>query len=591
MSSERRKASKPRVWIAVVAVAIVVVGVVAGLAILQASAADDLRSMSIVQAQRGPLTISVTEPGSISARDQVIISSEVEGRNSIISLVPEGTEVQAGDLLIELDASGLLDQRVDQEIRVQNAEAAFIRARENLAVTENQTTADIEQAELRFRFAKDDYRKYLDGDYPKQRTEIESRISLARQEVTRARDKLEWSERLFEEQYISQAEFESDRLALERSQLDLQLRQEDLRLLDEFTHARNLAQHESDVRQTEMALERVIRRASADIIQAEADLEARRAERDRQRDRLTKINEQIEKCRIYAPVGGMVIYATSMRGNWRGNAEPLTEGYEVREREELIMLPRASGMMVEVKVHESNLAKLKIGQPARVMVDAMPGQVFWGRVSRIAPLPDQQSIFMNPDLRVYNTEIVLEGDLTGIRPGRNCTAEIIIERYSDAVYVPVQSVLRVGNETRVYLVNGNRIEPRTVTIGLDNNQMVRITSGLEGGERVLLTPPLDEARRAEEMQAAGLGHDQIPEMAEPTPQEPAPQDEQQPTERMPRQMTPEQIEAWQQMTPEERQALQQRLRQERTQGDEQGRPPQDGQRQPRQRTSPSGGGQ
>ncbi|MEN6335361.1 MAG: hypothetical protein ABFE01_14015, partial [Phycisphaerales bacterium] len=67
------------------------------------------------KARRGPLTISVVESGTIKAREQVIIKNEVEGRTSIITLVPEGTRVRKGELLVELDASSLHDSKIDQE--------------------------------------------------------------------------------------------------------------------------------------------------------------------------------------------------------------------------------------------------------------------------------------------------------------------------------------------------------------------------------------------------------------------------------------------------------------------------------------------
>ena len=54
----------------------------------------------IFKAQRGPLTISVTEAGTIKAREQEILKSEVEGQTTIIYLVPEGKLVKAGELLV-----------------------------------------------------------------------------------------------------------------------------------------------------------------------------------------------------------------------------------------------------------------------------------------------------------------------------------------------------------------------------------------------------------------------------------------------------------------------------------------------------------
>jgi hypothetical protein len=123
-----------------------------------------------------------------------------------------------------------------------------------------------------------------------------------------------------------------------------------------------------------------------------------------------------------------------------------------------------------------------------------------GRVKSIAPLPDATSAFMNPDLKIYDTVIELEnGENTEqLRTGMNCTAEIIVEQYKDAVYVPVQSVLRVGGTPTIYTVNGSELEPREVELGLDNDRMIRIISGLEPGEVVSLAPPLKQASVEEE---------------------------------------------------------------------------------------------
>jgi HlyD family secretion protein len=208
---------------------------------------------------RGPLRINVLESGTIKAREQVVIKSEVEGRTSILYLVPEGTYVKKGQLLVELDASGLLDEKIDQQIRVQNAEAAFVGARENLEVIKNQAQADVDKAELAYDFAKEDLKKYGEGEYPNQLKEAESKLTLAKEEVTRAQEKAEWSRKLFKEKYISETELEADELTLKRKELDVELAKNNLDLLKNYTHKRNLAQLESDVKQAKMALDRTIR--------------------------------------------------------------------------------------------------------------------------------------------------------------------------------------------------------------------------------------------------------------------------------------------------------------------------------------------
>lgn len=484
--------SKTVRFFGVVVVLVVVAMAVALSGMRRRMSADRMSETAITYTvARGPLTISVTEPGTVRALDQIEIKSEVEGQTTILYLVDEGKIVAEGELLVELDASSLNDGLVDQQIRVHNAEAAFIRAREQLAVTRNQTEADISKAQLDLQFAREDLVKYQEGDYPKQLMEVESRITLAREELEQAVQTLNWSQALFGEQYISHTELERDRLAHQRAGLDFQLAEANLALLRDYTHQRRLDELRSNAQQTEMALERVRLRSTADIVQAEADLRAREAELNRQKDRLTRIEDQIKKTRIYAPRAGMVVYATTGQSRWQ-SGQPLEEGQQVRERQTLIFLPSPGLMMVEVQVHESALDKIERGLPTRVTLDALPGRVYAGRVVRIAPLPDASTRWMNPDLKVYATQINLDGQAVDLRTGMSCRAEIIVENHDSVIAVPIQSVIRVNGKPTVYVSNGRGFVSRTIEIGQDNNRMVHVLAGLQEGEKVSLVPPLAE---------------------------------------------------------------------------------------------------
>ena len=443
------------------------------------------------EVRREALTISVTESGAVQARDQKIIKSEVEGQTTIIYLVDEGVQVSEGELLVQLDASNLEDNKVEQQIRVQNAEAAYIRAREQLEVTRSQNTSDIARATLDFQFAKEDLVRYTQGEYPNQLKEAQTKVTLAGEDLIRTSDRLEWSTTLRNDKYISETEFRADDLAKKRAELEKQLADSALTLLIDYTNKRQVIELTAEIEQMEMALDRVKRKASADLVQAEADLKAKEAEYKQQQQKLVKFEDQITKTKIYAPVSGMVVYASSANGSWRGNAEPLDEGQNVRERQELIYLPTADSMMAEIKVHESSLDKIAKDMPVQVRVDALPGKVFPGIVAKIAPLPDAQSMWLNPDLKVFSTVIHLENTTGELRTGMSCQATIIVNRLQDVVSVPVQSIVRRAGRTVAYVVkDGGPAEERNVEIGLDNNSKVHIRSGLEPGEWILLAPPL-----------------------------------------------------------------------------------------------------
>ena len=462
------------------------------------SATDNMATFAV---KRGPLTISVIESGTIKALDMEVLKCELEGRTSILSLVPEGTHAKKGDLLVELDSSGLLDGKIDQEIRVQNTEASFIRARESLAVAKNRSKSNVDIAKLDFEFAKQDLEKYIEGEYPNEHKKAESNIQLAKERVARSEETLKWSKRLYGEKFISQTELQGDQLTANKDKVDLEIAENNLSLLEDYTKKRRIAQLESDVSQRLVDLEIAEREAISDVVQAEADLRAKESEYKRQQTKLTKIEEQLTKTKIYAPSDGLVIYATSAKGSWRGNREPLDEGSEVREREELIYLPITSASKAEVQIHESSLDKIHLGQPVTVTVDAIDGKAFSGRVVKIAPLPDPQRMWMNPDLKIYNTEVNLDSNDDSLRTGMSCMAEIVIEQYQDVLYIPVQAVVKVKGKTTVYVVSDKKVEPVKVETGLDNNRMIRIVSGLSEGEIVLLTPPLAASEVVEEDKA------------------------------------------------------------------------------------------
>lgn len=487
----KRKEDRRRLLFAGIAGAIVVAAGIAWALSRDLGTRDSGATEAWVAVRRGTLVISVTESGTIKNREQVVVKSEVEGRTSILSLVAEGIVVEKGTLLVELDASQLEEQKAAQQITVINAEAAFVRARENLAVTRSQGESDVAQAELDLRFAELDLEKYEQGEYPQQVQQAEAEIKIASEEVERAKEKVQWSRRLHEQRYLSRIELQADELALEKAELDLQLAKGRKALLEGYTHRRDLEALRSAIDQAKSALDRTRRKTVADLVQSEAELKAKEQEYQRQKSQLAKIEDQIGKCRILAPTGGMVVYATTGRRSWRSDEQPLQEGQEVRERQELIYLPTASSMMVEVKVHESSLEKVRVGLPVRVTVDAVPGRSWSGRVNRIAVLPDATSVWLNPDLKVYETDIVLEGNGADLRTGMSARAEIFVERHEEALSVPVQCVVRKGGQPTVYARGPQGPVERTVKIGLDNNRFVHVLEGLEAGEEVLLNPPLE----------------------------------------------------------------------------------------------------
>ncbi len=465
---------------------------------------DTVDLQAFFTVKRSDLNISVIETGSIKPRSQVVIKNELDSSATITYLVKEGVVVKEGDLLVEFDASGLEDDKINQEIQLQNAEASYVSAKENLAVSENQAQSDIDQAELNLEFAKLDLEKYQEKEYQNTLFEMQQNLDLAEEELARAEYDYEQSQKLYDEQYISQTELKADELSFKQKKKSVDIAKNNLSLLTDYTHKRKSRELESDVNQKSMALERTRRKAKADVTQSQANLKAKEAEFKRQQDRYTRITDQLSKTKLFAPAAGMVIYQTSMnRGRWGNQENPLEVGQTVRGREDIIYLPTADTTKADIKIHESSLKKIKIGQKVIVKVDALPDAVFTGSIARISPLPDNN--WMNPDINKYPCEVYIDENEYDLKNGMNCRCEILIESLNNVLFVPLQAVIQVGEDHYVEVKEGKNYVRRAVEIGLDDNKWVHIISGLTEGDKVTLTPQLKDTevrvKSSEEIEA------------------------------------------------------------------------------------------
>lgn len=450
----------------------------------------ELDNIPVFKVKKGPLTISVVESGTVRPRDQIILRNDTEEASTILSIVKEGKKVKEGELLVELDVTQQERRYQTNQLDLQNDKAEYISSRETLEIVKNQAEADIQQAELTLKFAKQDLRKYIEGDYPKQVKEAEAAITIAEEEYSQAKEALSWSKILFEEKYLSQTVLQQDELAAKKAKLNVELAKEDLELLKKFTHERQLEQLKSDVQQAQMALERARLSASASITDASARYLSRQERYEEEINDLQELKEEIEKAKIYAPMDGIALYASSVLDNWDDSDDRIRVGASVPERREIIFLTAAEDYNVDIQIQETDLNKINPGLPATMKIDALPNETFRGTVKNVSPLPDQYQLHLNPNLKVYETDIAIEGDTQHLRNGMSCRAEIIVEEYEDVTYIPIQAVVKINDQTSVYVKDGDHLEVRPVSIGLDNSRMIHITEGLSEGEYVLLKPPL-----------------------------------------------------------------------------------------------------
>lgn len=401
---------------------------------------------------RGDFINEVTERGDVESASNVEIRCEVESQGSgvmIIRIVPEGTYVQPGDFLVELDSSALRDQYVQQQIKVANEKALLIQAQRAL------DTAIIAKQE------------YLEGQYRQQRLQIEIQNFIAQENRRRAEDYLKYSQSLAQKGYITQAQLEADQFSLEKAIKELESARTQLDVLERFTKVKMLKQ------------------LDADIETARAKLEAQQHSCELQEQELKKIEEQIKKCVITAPSAGQVVYANQV--GVRGQTDIIIqEGVRVRQYQTIIRLPDPKRMQVRTKVNESKVGLVRVGLPAKIRVDALAGVEFDGEVTDVGEYPLPTSFF-NSNVKDYQVIVKINNPTEQLRGGLTAQVTILAQREPDALQVPVQAVFEVAGEFYCIAVNPDgSLQPVKVEIGPSNEKFVVIRKGLQEKQEVVL---------------------------------------------------------------------------------------------------------
>jgi HlyD family secretion protein len=544
--------SKPAWWrskwfIAAGLVIVIIAVLIMTLAASKTSTPALSKTLSTFVARRDNITVTVTESGSIKAQKSIDLKSEVEGRATIINIVPEGTiitpeDVCNGKILVELDSGDLKEQLTQRQIDFTTADASYAQAKESYDIQVKQNESDITAAELKVRFALMDFQKYLgetlanniidaikEANDPNVDTSAlidvdnftqdinklggqssqdidnwKDKIKLASANLANAKYQLEGTQELFDANYVAKIELDRDKLSRDSYEIQEKEAKVSLNLCKLYDFPKQVQTFLSAYFESKRNLERTYAKARSQLVQAGATLESAKARLDLQRDRLDKSKKQFAACTMKAPAPGLVVYGSSMdsMSRYRG-AGLIALGEQVYQRQTIITLPDTSSMMAEIAVHESSVDKIKAGQKATIVMDAFPDQTFNGEVIKVSSLPDQQRNWLSPDIKVYTTQVNIEGTHNFLKPGMSARVELFVDYAPNALIVPVQVVANRSGKKVCFVVNGGKSIEKEVKTGLFNDTWVQILEGINEGEEVMLNPPrINETKRESEKQLA-----------------------------------------------------------------------------------------
>jgi len=127
--------------------------------------------------------------------------------------------------------------------------------------------------------------------------------------------------------------------------------------------------------------------------------------------------------------------------------------------------------------------KLREGQRARMKLSS--GQQIEGTLTAISVLADNTQRWMNPDVKEFPVDLVLDETPKGLKPGMRVECEILIDRVEQVLAVPLASIFAADGKSYVFVRNGdNGTRPLEVKIDKVNNEFAQITDGVKAGQDV-----------------------------------------------------------------------------------------------------------
>ncbi|MDR0834936.1 MAG: efflux RND transporter periplasmic adaptor subunit [Candidatus Symbiothrix sp.] len=190
-------------------------------------------------------------------------------------------------------------------------------------------------------------------------------------------------------------------------------------------------------------------------------------EQARSLEQIAKKN--LDDCNLYAPFSGIIAKRSIDEGT---NVLPGTPAFKV---------VKINAVKAKIAVPENEIAALKVGQQAQVMVTAAGNATHEGRI-------DEKGILASPLSHTYEVRILLNNSQGELMPGMACKVWINNGEKQEGIVIPLHAVQIAPNETRyVWLVDtDHKATRRNVVIGGFSKEGVIVAQGLTPGDRVIV---------------------------------------------------------------------------------------------------------
>jgi HlyD family secretion protein len=413
-------------------------------------------------------------------------------------IIDDGEVVHQGDRLVELNASGIEEDLETNRIALLKAQSDWEQAEENAKIVVSQNRMDVEIAGMALTLAEIDLEKYVKGNYQQAHQDVASRLSQAESDYAQSQDHVAWSERMLKKGFLSSNQAQTDEAREQSAEVVLQNVQQAMRVLERYTHKAMLFDLQSKAAGARRTLERIKAQALCKQLQGRIDCLTKRAIYEYRRRAVRDLEDQIRYCTITAPQDGTVVYVSQQSRYGRGSQQCIVaQGEPVREGQALLEIADLTRMTAEILIPEFSLGHVRPGTEVLLRPHAFPEEVLHGHIKHISNFISQYEWLLT-DAHLYRADVTPDESMPGLRAGMTADASVLLDQpHEHVLAVPIEALadpIRCGETNSCLVQTAHGTEAREVVVGLSNDTLAEIQSGLSEGEEVVLnraTTPAD----------------------------------------------------------------------------------------------------
>ena len=454
----------------------------------------DTPEVTVVKIEVRPeLRSTVTSSGEVRPVQFVNLTSEVQGRIEEITK-KEGDPVTKGEILVRLDPDQL-SSNADAQL------AAFQSSQDDVRVSQSQVSAaqnNLSTAQQQLNVSQvaiDSARQGLEAAQADVDREQKS-LAVTRRELAR-------TTQLLEAGVESKLQFDEAKDKVDQAEIALRNAQSRLK-------SQSLSVKDATARLNQQSV--AVKDARRGVETANLSVTSSQSRANQQSAVLRGQKDQRDKTVVIAPINGVIAEIPSKVGTFAVAGLSTTA---------LLTIADMSAINVEVKVDETEIDKVEVGQKAKIKVDAFGDKEIEGEVLQKTPLAvgkSQTSGGLSTNINVQEAKefrvviqlVNLSSEMqTGLRPGMSATATITTKTAENVLAVPLQAVIEKKSDASpsptiqgdipavadkpkpikgVYILDGGKAKFVEVETGITGESDIQITKGLESGQEVITGP-------------------------------------------------------------------------------------------------------